>query len=106
MTTKPSSYGASGIYRVAEPSLQDGEGSALAISQRGNALIENYPQQVKIVESGGYTYVCFATVGTSVAASAWRIFRVDSTGNVLYADADDSYDNIATDPTLLNYSYS
>jgi hypothetical protein len=106
MTNKPSSFGAAGIYRQAEPTLVNKEGSALALSPKGNTWVELYPNQLKVVESGGYTYVCMATVGTAVASALWRIFRVDSTGNLLYADGNQNYDNVATDPTLLSYSYS
>jgi len=104
--TKPSTYGAAGIYRTAEPSLSNNDGSALALSKRGNTFTESYPEQIKIVEDSGYTYVCFATVGTAVASAAWKIFRADATGNILYASADDGYIHVATDPTALTYVYS
>jgi hypothetical protein len=106
MTNKPSEYGASGIYRSGEPTLSNGEGSALALSIRGNAFIEPYPLQVKVVESGGYTYYCLATPGTAVATAGWRIMREDATGNVLFCDADDLFDNVASSPESLVYSYS
>lgn len=61
--------------------------------------------QIKVVESGGYTYFCFAKPGTTEATAKWRVFRLDSTGNLLYADGNANYDNAATDPTALNYTY-
>ena len=62
--------------------------------------------QIKVVESGSYTYFCFAAPGTAEATAGWRAFRLDSTGNLLYADGDANYDNVATDPTALSYSYT
>lgn len=62
--------------------------------------------QVKIVEAGGYTYICKAAAGTSEATSAWKVFRLDSSGNKMFADANARYDNTASDPTILTYSYS
>lgn len=62
--------------------------------------------QTKIVESGGYTYVCKAAVGTAESSQAWKIFRIDSSGSKMYADGDSEFDNVATDPTALSYSYT
>lgn len=63
-------------------------------------------RQSKIVESGGYTYICYAPVGTAEATEGWQIFRVDATGNKMYADGDANYDNAASDPASLTYSYT
>ena len=63
-------------------------------------------QQMKLVESGSYIYTCLAGVGTTEATAKWKVFRVDATGNLMYADANSNYDNVATDPTVLSYSYS
>ena len=63
-------------------------------------------QQMKVVVSGGYTYICRAPVGTAEVAAGWQAFRMDNNGNKMYANADSLYDNVATDPTVLNYSYS
>lgn len=72
----------------------------------GAKRVMDVDQQIKIVESGGYTYVCFANVGTPEATAEWKVFRVDSTGNKMYADANCKYDNVASDPASLTYSYS
>jgi hypothetical protein len=61
--------------------------------------------QIKIVEDSGYTYICFAAPGIAVATDKWRIFRIDETGNLLFADGNDNFDNVATDPTALTYTY-
>jgi streptogramin lyase len=63
-------------------------------------------QQIYSVSDGGYTYFCFAAPGTALATAKWKIFRLDSDANLLYADHDAEYDNVATDPTLLTYDYS
>lgn len=68
--------------------------------------IESKDTQVKVVEDGGYTYVCKAAAGTAESAELWKVFRVDSTGNKMYADGDANFDNTATDPTNLSYSYT
>ena len=62
--------------------------------------------QIYAVNSGGYNYFCFAAVGTALATAKWLVFRVDSVGNKLYADANAEFDNVATDPTALTYSYT
>lgn len=68
--------------------------------------IEETLYQTKIVSSGGYTYICRSLVGTSEATAGWQIKRIDAAGSTMFADADTKYDNIATDPTSLSYSYS
>lgn len=62
--------------------------------------------QIKAVESGGYQYFCFSSPGVAEATAGWMIFRLDATGNKMYADANANFDNVATDPTALSYSYS
>lgn len=63
-------------------------------------------QNMKIVESGGYTYICKSPVGTAEATEAWQICRIDSDGNKMYANGASTYTNAASDPTSLSYSYS
>lgn len=63
-------------------------------------------QQIYHVNSGGYDYFCFAAPGTPLASAKWRVFRLDGDTNLLYADGNANFDNVATDPTLLNYVYS
>ena len=62
--------------------------------------------QIYTVSSGGYDYFCFAAPGTAQATAKWAIFRLDGSGNLMYADANTNFDNVATDPTLLTYAYS
>lgn len=62
--------------------------------------------QIYAVDSGGYNYFCFAPIGTALATAGWMVFRVDSSGNKIYADGSADFKQIATDPTVLNYSYT
>lgn len=62
--------------------------------------------QTKILTSGDYTYICKAAVGTPEATAKWKIYRIDSAGSKMYADGNADFDNVATDPTALTYSYS
>lgn len=62
--------------------------------------------QIYAVSSGGYDYFCFAAVGTGLGVAKWQIFRLDSAGSKMYADGDAEFDNVATDPTTLVYSYT
>lgn len=63
-------------------------------------------QQTKLVESGEYLYICKSAVGTAEATAKWKIFRIDSLGSKVYADGNANYDNVATDPTALTYTYA
>ena len=62
--------------------------------------------QIYAVSSGGYDYFCFAAPGTALATAKWQVIQLDGSGNLMYADANANFDNVATDPTLLNYAYS
>lgn len=63
-------------------------------------------RQIYSIADGGYTYFCFAAPGTALSIDKWMVFRLDSNANLMYADGDADYDNVATDPTILSYSYS
>ena len=62
--------------------------------------------QTKVQTSGIYTYVAFSKPGTAEAATDWMALRVDTSGNMMFADANENFDNAASNLTLLNYSYS
>jgi prepilin-type processing-associated H-X9-DG protein len=68
-----------------------------------SAMADNL--QIKAVEDGGYTYFCFAAPGTTEATAKWKCYRLDGTANLLYADGNASYDNVATAPETLSYTY-
>jgi hypothetical protein len=55
---------------------------------------------------GTYDYFCFAAPGTAQATDKWMVFRLDNDGSKQFADGNANFDNVATDPTLLSYSYS
>lgn len=63
---------------------------------------------IKITESGNYTYIGKAPVGTAQATAKWQCFRIDESVSgqtvILYADANANFDNVATDLTALTYS--
>ena len=72
----------------------------------GYQRTEKTHYQTYITSSGGYTYICESVVGTALGTAKWRIKRFDSNGSGMYADANTNFDNVATDPTALTYSYS
>ena len=47
-------------------------------------MIGNYTS--RIYTAGGYTYIAEATPGSLTSSAVWRISRIDSSGNELYAD--------------------
>lgn len=73
----------------------------------GYQRTENTLYQTYNVETASYFYVCESVVGTALSDAKWRVARIDqTTGSKLYADANTNFDNVATDPTALSYSYS
>lgn len=61
----------------------------------------------KITVSGANTYVASATMGSSQASAVWQVKRINVTGGdtvITWCDGNDSFDNVATDLTLLSYS--
>lgn len=74
----------------------------------------DYPYKVIQVKgtsgnaNGLLEYLCEAEPGTALATATWRIrkFVYDSAGfntQVLWADSDRNFDNVATDPSTLTY---
>lgn len=65
-------------------------------------------QATKITESGNYTYIGKAVIGSSQANAVWQCMRIDEsvagTTVITWADGDANYNNIATDLTALSYS--
>lgn len=85
-------------YGVLKTSYYGSNGQTL---QRG----ESDDLQIKAVVSGSYTYFCFSAPGTPEATPLWKIFRLDNNGSLVYADGDAKFDNAATDPASLTYTY-
>jgi hypothetical protein len=61
--------------------------------------------QIKSVTSGEYTYFCFSAPGTTEATAKWQVFRLDGNANLMYADGNANYDNAASNPAALSYTY-
>lgn len=59
---------------------------------------------VKIVESGGNTYIGKASPGTSETTPKWQSKKIDNTGTTTWADGDANFDNVVND--IINLSYS
>ena len=62
---------------------------------------------VKITESGDYTYIAKAPIGTAQGSALWQALRIEESGSntvILWADANNDFDNVATDLSLLSYS--
>ena len=72
---------------------------------QGSGVISADKLQIKSVSSGGYNYFCFARPGTAEATAKWQCFRLDDNANLMYADGNSSFDNAATSPETLTYSY-
>ena len=66
--------------------------------------IVNYA--IILLESGGFTYVAFATPGSISTDAVWRVMKLDTaTGLVMqWADGNTNFDNKADDLANLNYS--
>mgnify|MGYP005815373479 CR=1 FL=1 len=66
------------------------------------------PYSVVVDEaSATIIYIGEATPGTATSSATWRIKRVDSssiTAEILYADGDDSFDNVWDNRAALAYS--
>lgn len=78
----------------------------LKTDSSGNTVTTSKDEQTKITESGSYTYVAKAPVGTAQASALWKAYRIDETSGlvILFADGNTNYDNVATDLTALTYS--
>jgi hypothetical protein len=74
------------------------------ITESGTASTSNYTW--KITETGSFSYIAKAAIGTAQSANEWQVYRVDeSTGTIiLWADGNADFDNVATDLTALSYS--
>jgi hypothetical protein len=66
------------------------------------------PYSVVVDEaSATIIYIGEATPGTATSSATWRVKRVDSatiTAEILYADGDDTFDNVWDNRAALSYS--
>jgi len=59
---------------------------------------------IKVLKDGTDTYVGIAAPGTALGTAKWQAMKIDTDGNVSWADGDPSFDNVATDLSALSYS--
>jgi hypothetical protein len=61
---------------------------------------------VRIVESGGYTYIGKAVAGSLQSATKWQVSRIDESSGMimLFADGDTNFDNVWNNYATLTYS--
>lgn len=61
---------------------------------------------LELIESGVFTYVGVAAIGTITSAASWQIKRLDETTGLemLWADGNDTFDNIWDNHVSLSYS--
>lgn len=58
----------------------------------------------KIQTSGTDTFIGIAAPGTAQGTAKWQAQKIDTNGNITWADGDANFDNVATDLTSLTYS--
>ena len=63
-----------------------------------------HPIAVRVASDATYTYVGEAAVGAAESDAVWRIQRVDSSGNVTWADGNANFDNVWVNYASLTYS--
>jgi len=63
------------------------------------------PTILKVDDTGTVTYLGTAKPGTATSAASWRVKKVtNASGDIVWADGDDSYDNVWDDRASLSYS--
>ena len=75
----------------------------LAAIQSLYSALRPYSTIVDTTSTAGYTYICEAVPGTLSSAAAWRIQRIDGSGNVTFAAAA-AFSQIADNRANLTYS--
>jgi len=58
---------------------------------------------LRAYNDGTYDYIAEAQPASATSAAVWRIIRVDSSGNIIYADGDTNFDNIADNYSSISY---
>ena len=62
---------------------------------------------IRIIKVGLVTYISKALPGTHESSPTWQIMKIDKTSGstiISWADGDDAFDNVSTNPALLTYS--
>ena len=84
--------------------LKQSESEALIeIPTKQDELIGN--KALRLAESGNYTYIGKADIGSLSSDPVWQIKRIDETSGLVisWADGDDLYDNIFDDYLTINF---
>lgn len=90
--------------------FKDSTGKAVSILIGSDGLLpvsSGSSKTTKITESGTDTYIAKAAVGSSQSSAVWQAQKIAVSGSnttILWADGNDSYDNVATDLTALTYA--
>ncbi len=82
------------------------EATFLTVEEDPNGTLKRKKTEdltTRIYNAGGYVYVCEATIGAATASAVWRISRIDSSGNELFADSNSNFDNVADNYATLSY---
>ena len=106
-----------GAVSTTNPSFRDADGNPDRPFMDGNKVLktvgDNYRKEITYVASGNgageIEYIGLAVPGTATSASIWQIQKLIYDGNdkltqVLWADGNDSFDNIFDNRAALSYS--
>lgn len=99
-------YGRGGTTKGTDIDMSEsGRGGGVSTGQPFK-FTDSINYQMKITESGSYTYVAYANPGTAESEAAWKVMRLDNSSGltVKWADKNTNFDNVATDLTLLDFS--
>lgn len=66
--------------------------------------MQNVPTTLRMEDTGTYIYIGTAVPGSSESDAVWKICRLDTSSNKLWADGNALYDNVWSDRAVLNYS--
>jgi len=80
------------------------EDTLLDIKTAIEAQNNNYT--LRLAESGVYTYIGEAVIGSSAASAVWRVKRLDETSGliILWADGNENFDNVWNNYATLTYN--
>jgi len=62
------------------------------------------PAEMRVTVDGDYTYYGYAKVGTKSAATGWIIMRLDTSGNIEWAQAAENFSLIFTSAATYTYT--
>jgi hypothetical protein len=62
------------------------------------------PSTSRVNDTGTYIYLGWAIPGSSESDAVWRIARIDTSGNKIWADGDALFNNSWTEREVISYS--